>query len=210
MKNNAFGTPEAKLPATKVASQPTIVSQPSDKPANEPVPRHEVQQEDASSSQRHVSPAQSSGNTNDPAVSKQASSSVLGFPPAPAGENLHSSVDSASSFSPTPSAGSHREVLETQASVGGEHIEVDQEDSPTNVAASTIQLTDKADEDSLRNGNSEDSTQHSIDHEENTEFRPAVGANSSTDPATVHRNDNVLEGDAAPNNSSTATGETKI
>ncbi|EKF32715.1 trans-sialidase, putative, partial [Trypanosoma cruzi marinkellei] len=45
MKNNAFGTPEAKLPATKVAAQPTIVSQPSDKPANEPAPRHEVQQE---------------------------------------------------------------------------------------------------------------------------------------------------------------------
>ncbi|EKG03299.1 trans-sialidase, putative [Trypanosoma cruzi] len=201
MKTNTFGTPDAEVPAPNVATQTIVASQSSGQPADEPVVTNE---------------AQPSGNANGPAVSREASSSVLGVSTSVAagevkGEAPSSSVELLPALSPTPSAGVRREVLETEESVSGVHMEGDQEYSPTNGTASTMEQAGKADEDSSRNVSTNDSMQHSIDREEDTDVLTAEGTNSSTDPATVHRNDNVSGGaNAAPVPSSTAPGEAKI
>ncbi|RNF06890.1 trans-sialidase [Trypanosoma cruzi] len=202
MKTNTVGTPDAEVPAPNVATQTIVASQSSGQSADEPVVTNE---------------AQPSGNANGPAVSREASSSsVLGVSTSVAagevkGEAPSSSVELLPALSPTPSAGVRREVLETEESVSGVHMEGDQEYSPTNGTASTMEQAGKADEDSSRNVSTNDSMQHSIDREEDTDVLTAEGTNSSTDPATVHRNDNVSGGaNAAPAPSSTAPGEAKI
>ncbi|KAF8298981.1 putative trans-sialidase, Group III [Trypanosoma cruzi] len=202
MKKNTVGTPDAVVPAPNVATQTIVASQSSGQPADEPVVTNE---------------AQPSGNANGPAVSREASSpSVLDLSTSAAAwevkeESPSSSVELLPALSPTPSAGVRREVPETEESVSGVHMEGDQKYSPTNGAASTMEQAGKADEDSSRNVTTNDSMQHSIDREEDTDVLTAVGTNSSTDPATAHRNDNVSGGaNAAPTHSSTAPVETKI
>ncbi|RNC49725.1 complement regulatory protein [Trypanosoma cruzi] len=202
MKTNTVGTPDAEVPAPNVATKTIDASQSSGQPADEPVVTNE---------------AQPSGNANGPAVSRETSfPSVLGVSTSAAagevkGEAPSSSVELLSALSPTPSAGVLREVLETEESVSGVHMEGDQEYSPTNGTASTMEQAGRADEVSSQNVSTNDSMQHSIDREEDTDVLTAEGTNSSTDPATVHRNDNVSGGaSAAPTHLSTAHGEAKI
>ncbi|PWU95263.1 putative trans-sialidase [Trypanosoma cruzi] len=231
MKRNAVAAAAAKVPVQEFAAQTTNVREPS-RPANVPVATPEAQQYATSSPRSQLSPAQKSESKSDPVISKQTSSDVI-VPSTSAGvgkveEEAPDSGTLAPASTPTQSAGG-RELLGTEMPASGDHF-------PPNMASPLMGQVETVDEDSPRNGNTDDRTPHSIssdvlesvhdepsnaktlaidkqdaDRDEDTHAHTAVGTNSSTDPATAHRNDNVLRGaDAAPTSSSTASGETKI
>ncbi|EAN84092.1 putative trans-sialidase [Trypanosoma cruzi] len=233
MKRNAVAAAAAKVPAQEVAAQTTNVSEPSRHPAIAPVVTPEAQQDATSSPRSQHTPAQKSESKSGPVISKQTSSDVIVPPTSADMEKVEEeSPDSgalAPASTPTQSAGS-RELLGTEMPVSGEHF-------PPSMASPLMGQVDKADEDSPRNGNTDDRAPHSIspdvlesvgtnsgpdsfistnvsggaDRDEDTHAHTAVGTNSSTDPATAHRNGNVSGGaDAAQTSSSTAPGETKI
>ncbi|EKF39365.1 trans-sialidase, putative [Trypanosoma cruzi marinkellei] len=168
MKKNAVSPPETKMPASKAAPQNNHASETLLQSANEAVVINEERQDATpiSSSQSQHSPGEPLGNENGPAFSTQTSSVDALGPPTSADtgevkEEAPRSGGMAPAFSPTLSAGSCREVLETKTPFSGERPEGGQEPLPPNVAASTMTVrAGKADEGSLRNGNKNNRTPH--------------------------------------------------
>ncbi|KAF8297961.1 hypothetical protein TcYC6_0075830 [Trypanosoma cruzi] len=160
MKKNAVATPEAKVPASKGASQNNHASEALFQFANEAVVVNEARQYATSSSpQIQHSPAQPLGNKNGPAASMQISFADVIGPSTSAGteemkEEEPSSGGMVLAFSQTWSAGGRCDVLETKTPFSGERPEGGREPLPPNLAASTMTVrAGKADEGSLRNGN---------------------------------------------------------
>ncbi|RNC51439.1 trans-sialidase [Trypanosoma cruzi] len=229
MKRNAVTAAAAKVPVQEVAAQTTNVSEHSRHPVNVPVVTPEAQQDATSSPRSQHPPAQTSESESGPVISKQTSSDVI-VPSTSADiekveEESPGSGALAPASTPTRSAGSH-ELLGTEIPVSGENF-------PPNMSSPLMGQVGTADEDSPRNGNTDDQAPHGTspdvlesvydepstantlasdkedaDRDEDTHAHTAVGTNSGPDSFS---STNVSGGaDAAPAPSSAAPGETKI